>query len=67
MVVEGRASVVATSRRSLAGLDAERVVLDVVFIRGPKTASDPAAVVSIEYSDGGTHGIVKDLRQYLTA
>jgi transcriptional regulator with XRE-family HTH domain/tetratricopeptide (TPR) repeat protein len=30
VLVEGRATVVATSRRSLAGLDAERVVLDVL-------------------------------------
>ncbi|WP_146243419.1 helix-turn-helix domain-containing protein [Curtobacterium sp. MCLR17_034] len=32
VLVEGRATVVATSRRSLAGLDAERVVLDVLAL-----------------------------------
>jgi tetratricopeptide (TPR) repeat protein len=37
VLVEGRATVVATSRRSLAGLDADRVVLDVLAAEDART------------------------------
>jgi len=34
-------------------------------LRGPADPADPAALVSIAYSGGGTHGIARDLRSFL--